>query len=203
LCYGANGGLAWLATKKAANGASWAPSKDWLKKEYRGVMGANDSLSLEAITDGTSHVVSVAEIRSGVIEMDIRGTWAISGAGTSSIWAAGTNNPPCNGPNNNAQGGDTIWGCQAIKTAMGGAAGQMYVDNIDCTAGPCSAASSKSLHDGGVHVLFADGSVHWIGNFIDTTGDTAIAGPVKFSVWDRLLLSTDGRRIQPIDYEVK
>ena len=44
-----------------------------------------------------------------------------------------------------------------------------------------------------MNVCFADGSVHWIGDFIDhSVGNSA----TTMSVWDRLNLSNDG---QPID----
>ena len=51
------------------------------------------------------------------------------------------------------------------------------------------------MHVGGVYTAFADGSVHWISDYINISGNVC-GDPPNFSVWDRLILSADG---QPID----
>jgi prepilin-type processing-associated H-X9-DG protein len=46
------------------------------------------------------------------------------------------------------------------------------------------------MHAGGVHVALVDGSVRWITDFIETSGD--YNNP---SVWDKLNLAADGLTI--------
>ena len=66
---------------------------------------------------------------------------------------------------------------------------------------PCSGVdvaniqqTARSLHPGGVFACLADGSVHWISDFIQAKPSSA----ANLSVWDRLNASADG---QPISAE--
>lgn len=65
--------------------AAWAKQGAWSKSEFRGVMGANAAVSMSEITDGTSHTIAAAEIRSGIFDFDPRGVWALGGAGSSAL----------------------------------------------------------------------------------------------------------------------
>ena len=57
------------------------------------------------------------------------------------------------------------------------------------------------MHDGGVQTLFVDGSVHFIGDYVDIIGGSVGATPPgDFSVWDRLNLSCNGQQIRPDMY---
>ena len=51
-------------------------------------------------------------------------------------------------------------------------------------------AAARSAHSGGIFTCFADGSVHWISNHVETSGSSSYA-----SVWDRLNLSADGQPV--------
>ena len=212
----ANAGLARLP-----EGASWHSSRKWFSNQYRGVMGANDALGIRSIGDGTASTVLVAEVRAGVAPSDLRGTWALGAAGASSLWGHGSYwdrgrvNTACNGPN---AGSDIIWGCNAVRAAVGG--GNMLAQRLmGCSEGPNAAATSRSAHPGGVQCVFADGSVHFIADSIDVFGNPRCSKDNQFfnpgnpnvnshfhashnyfdfqslSVWDRLMLSNDGQGI--------
>jgi prepilin-type N-terminal cleavage/methylation domain-containing protein/prepilin-type processing-associated H-X9-DG protein len=209
--YAANGALGYMTYQIHNSGsqydgcAGWATdgagSLNWPKPRLCGVMGAaakenqaapwqrNASLSLDRIKDGTSNTILVAEIRAGVVEFDLRGTWALGGGCASALWAHGYIGD-CNGPNTSELAGDDVWGCSQIQNAVGGAEVLARM-GMGCYGGNGNnrQATARSMHDGGIHCLFADGSVHWINDFINIYP--------AFSVWDRLMLSRDGETIPP------
>lgn len=118
-----------------------------------GVMSANFSVTVAGITDGASNTVMVDEIRVGTKETDIRGTWAMGQCGASIIAGSGRNDSP--GPNRGSSGYDDVWnGFDDPTNGMGA-----YVLNSQ-------QLTMKSLHPGGVHALFADGSVRFVKNAI-------------------------------------
>ena len=183
--------------------AGWAVdgsgNLNWPKKRLCGVMGAaarqnlaspwgrDASLTLGGITDGSSNTIIVCEIRCGVVDFDLRGTWALSGGCASALWAHGYIGD-CNGPNTSEIWGDDVWGCSDICAAVGGEV-KLAQMGMGCWPGNGNnrQATARSLHPGGILCLLADGSVHWIGDFINISP--------RFSVWDRLMLSRDGMMI--------
>jgi prepilin-type processing-associated H-X9-DG protein len=56
--------------------------------------------------------------------------------------------------------------------------------------------TARSLHTSGANVCFADGSVHFISDFVELGSDSASDNPPNLGVWDKLNLSCDG---QPLD----
>ena len=200
--YGANASLAYMAYT-VESGHSYTPPSGsaqdigdgagaaWNSRFSRGVMGANaQSLRIDDIKDGASNTILVGEIRAGVTSYDCRGIWAMSGACPSSLWCHGYLTDD-NGPNCNMTNGDDVLTCTDIQAGVGGATNLITL-NMSCSPGPWPnwQQSARSMHAGGVNTCFADGSVHWISDFVQTG-----TGPGSLGVWDKLNLSNDGQTI--------
>ena len=187
--YGANMGL---KQPKYLYGSNWSiPSN-------RGVMGPGESLRVTDISDGASNTILLAELRAGVTSRDPRGTWCLGGPGASAIaacgWDEGTNltsrsSGSCKGPNardkNNKSGvGDQIY------STLDYSSDELYELKMPARLTSNTQATTRSMHSGGVYTCFADGSVHWISDTIQTDGAT------NYGVFDCLLSSGDGNAIQ-------
>ncbi|MEO2046899.1 MAG: DUF1559 domain-containing protein [Pirellulales bacterium] len=189
--YGANGALGFMLLDDAGG----PNSRFWLDSRTRGVMGVNVALSLREITDGTSKTLLIGELRSGVSGSDPRGTWALGGHGSSSLWAHGTDNDI--GPNSCRPGGDGIFGCGRIKGSVGGEeallAECMPCDNVAGQGGP------RGMHVGGIIAGFVDGSVHYISDFIDK-GEEWDLDPDTYHTWQRICVSGDEQIVDETEY---
>ena len=195
--YAANGALGFQSDNAhcsdygvpAGSGCAAFNGTGWNTKEIRGVMGANASSTIDEIRDGTSNTIMLLEIRAGVSGNDCRGVWAMSGAGPSACWAHGYIGD-AGGPNAGAIASDDIAGCAEIQAAVGGDA-ELRALGMGCYGGTSSApnrqASPRSMHVGGIFCTFADGSVHWITDYIEVSSTVTYA-----SAWDKLNLSMDG-----------
>jgi len=188
--YAANAALGFMALTQAyppAVGSSWS------SKTLRGVMGANASVGIAQINDGTSNTVLLAEIRAGITAYDVRGTWAMSGC-SSALWNHGSagddNGPNCAYPNS-----DDMMSGAALRNAYTAEALQTEGLPVAYVDYPNWQQTPRSTHAGGVNAALADGSVRWIDDYIDVTGNVNGTPPV-FSLWDRLNASADG---QPVD----
>ena len=90
--------------------------------------------------------------------------------------------------------GDNVINCTQIQNAFGGG----YYGLATATGMGCydmqadTEETARSMHPDGVNVCFADGSIHWISDYIQASPSY----PSALSVWDRLMLSADG---QPVD----
>jgi len=202
--YGANGSLGFHSDSAHCNDYSSGGSgcggsqQGWGDNRIRGVMGANQSISIDEIRDGTSNTFLILELRAGLFPYDCRGVWAMSGAGTSSLWAHGYIGDAY-GPNAIFQSSDDTANCSQVATTLGGGdvdAGRIELirRKMTCYTGTSSCpnrqAASRSAHTGGVFACFCDGSVHWINDNIETSGSISYT-----SIWDRLNLSSDGQPI--------
>jgi len=161
----------------------------WVK--YPGIMGANCSKRLRDITDGTTNTVLLGEIRAGVTDYDTRGIWSL-GMGSSSLWGHGGIHGDCYGPNSPVISADDVFTCNEIVNSVGGH------ESLQAMGMPCSLhdgmswqQTARSMHQDGVYVCMADGSVQWISDFIQVMPST----DANFSIWDRLMLSADGQQV--------
>ncbi len=197
--YAANAGLAYMSFQGQSPppGASWAANGNWYLPEHCGVMGANDALAIPDVDDGASHTILVAEVRAGMTPLDPRGTWALGLAGSSALWGHGSIGINCNGPNAPQPFSDKILQCGQFSLSFGGPTG-IALKGMSCENGQSEGATSRSSHEGGIQAVFVDGSVHFIGDYVDIN-----PGPGPGwdpSVWDRLNLSKDGKLVEPGTY---
>ena len=195
--YGANGALGFQSPSAhcgdygtgGSGCAGGAQSPGWGDGRIRGVMGANAAATLAEIRDGTSSTIMIAEIRAGLTDFDVRGTWAFPGAGASAIWAHGYVGD-CGGPNTSQIAGDDTSGCSDVQAALGGDI-EVQKRGMGCYGGtsshPNRQAAARSMHQGGIFCTFVDGSVHWISDYVETSTNITYA-----SLSDPLNTSRDG-----------
>lgn len=181
----------WARGCYAANGVNGrmnftGEGSDWADLRKRGVMGCNVSLSIGEIKDGTSNVALVGEVRAGFSDKDRRGVWAMGAAGSSGLFWHGFDGDD-NGPNffsPSSPDDDDIEGCNQLPKEL------QKKNRMTCCDGcPSWQATMRSMHEGGVYCVFADGSVHFISNFINTSGEWGTTP----AVWDYLIASGDGQ----------
>jgi len=184
--YGANGALAHLSQSNGPSSDGW--STGW----KRGVMGANASVAIDHIRDGSSNTILVAELRIGLHAVDRRGTWAMGAPGASSVWAHA--NDDGIGPNNCSGATDNILGCSEVIAAVSIEKLQQECMTC-CTTCQGTQGTPRSRHPGGLHVAMADGSAHFISNYIEKSSAWTLSLE-DYRTWERLNASNDN---QPID----
>ena len=163
----------------------------WREPHHRGVMAAQRGAGAKDITDGTSNTMLLSEVRVGLHEADVRGTWALSSAGASGLFWHGWSNATsggANGPNPCGIDPDFIAGCNLLEFTIGSDTLRAQCMGCAGTEGLGRSPARSQHAPGGVLAAFADGSVHWIGNDVDLS-----PGNVCCSVWDRIILSGDGQ----------
>ena len=169
---------------------------------YRGAL-TNEPRPLSQITDGTSNVLMISEVRTRAVEVDQRGAWAVGWVGASLLAADVHSRTELTGPCNAGADRQTSSDVSYIPCLLGGFPANLpnlsindrgQADDMrECTEEaeadtigmPCrpdvnTSASPRSLHPGGVNSTRVDGSVQWLPNEID------------FAVFGRLVCIDDG-----------
>lgn len=197
--YGANIGMLSPAATLSNNLPSGDPNL-W-NPNQRGIMGANEALSIASIRDGTSNTMLILELRVGLVPVDIRGTWALGQCGASSVCGYGNNvQPAIPGPNVCAPGADDQnEGDTVVNLAIG--EDRARRECMFLKSSPNWQSFPRSSHVGGIVVGFADGSVHYIGDYIEsgsaTCGPRDLCNTGHYRTWQRLIVSGDGQAVDP------
>ncbi|MEO1498473.1 MAG: DUF1559 domain-containing protein [Planctomycetota bacterium] len=169
----------------------------------RGVMGAQVSLSISDVTDGTSKTMAVAELRIGLTEQDMRGVWAIGYPGSSSIWGSTENGML--GPNDCSLNGDNITGFKDVLEQLGDEAALRECMHA-WGQGGSEQSTARSLHAGGVMVGFCDGSARFINESIETSADLGYEflngdkGEQDLRTWEQLIAAQDSQILDGSKY---
>ena len=150
-----------------------------------GLFRVNTSLSFRDITDGTSNVLAVGEVRYIPVGTDPLGT--AYGSNRQYIYGHVTTGggPLCsnNGYNNNGLHVHVRWTREKINVPLLGALNPER--------------SFHSLHVGGAQFLLADGSVRFLSENIDHTNTNFVAGPSNlngpYGTYQRLGAINDGQ----------
>ena len=149
--------------------------------------------------DGASNTILLAEIRAGVSAIDSRGVWTL-GIGSSALWADTDISDPVygyvgdGGPNCSQPQADNTMNCSQFTAALG--SGALMEEGMSCWDSDNNQQTARSMHPGGVNTCFADGSIHWISDFIQVSPSSVR----NLSVWDRLMASADGMPIDASSY---
>ena len=144
----------------------------------RGVGGANRVIRMRDVTDGASNTVFVDELRAGVNEQDLRGSWAMPGLGSGT--AAMFNDASV--PNSDQPNSDDMENCAATGQQGNGSNG------MGCFDGPTTGQmTSRSRHPGGVQLLMGDGRVRFINDNADfAKGGQNRCDPRDTGVWQNI-----------------
>ncbi|MGA2253590.1 MAG: DUF1559 domain-containing protein [Thermoguttaceae bacterium] len=195
--YAANGSLAFLSISRGSFDAG-GNTPEWRDPRLRGMMGQGVAVTHSQVTDGLSHTVMLAEMRTGLTPYDTRGVWAMSGACPSSLWATAYFVGDDYGPNCATPAADDMVSCEQLQQAMGGVDAVVEA-GMSCSSGPWPnwQQTARSNHAGGVYCAFGDGGIHLLSDLVNCAPST-ITNP---SVWDMLMASGDGQTVPPDAYE--
>jgi prepilin-type N-terminal cleavage/methylation domain-containing protein len=157
--------------------------------------GGNFVNTIASITDGTTHTIALAELRTGRTAIDRRGVWAMEMVGSNLLGQHGSNFVA--GPNDCNPGGDDLRDNIDIIADAGGESALKpdCMDPFPSTSWNHSVQTiSRSKHVGGVFAAMCDGSVQFISDFVDAghLNPGVSCKPENFGVWQRLNCPEDG-----------
>ncbi len=157
------------------------------------------SLSLAKIVDGTTHTIALAEMCVGLSPRDRRGVWAMGMCGSNFHCRHAANGiNSCSGYDDDLFGSATV----ISDVGDGNLLGRVYASRQQCRRQ--RSINGPQPTSGRRHVAMADGSVHFLTDFIDT-GNMPIGAnitaqqwndPNVFRTWQRLLVSGDAYSIE-------
>ena len=150
---------------------------DGARSRLGGIGGANYVVRIKNVSDGTAQTIAVDELRAGLNEQDLRGSWAMPGLanGSSALFNDAYQPNPCGGNS------DDMENCAA--TGLAGHADQC----MGCFASNGTGQMApRSMHDEGVHVLMVDGSARFVSDSIDSKPTDNGCGTGPHGVWQAL-----------------
>jgi len=161
----------------------------------RGVGGADVACTIAQVTDGTSHTIAIAEIRTGLSPKDRRGVWAMPMVGSNLMSQHGANY--AGGPNDCQPGTDDLRDNTPVinDVGEGNLTSECMMPFRSENGWNISAQMVvRSKHVGGVFAAMCDGSVQFISDFIDIGREEEglRCGEDRFGVWQRLSCPDDG-----------
>lgn len=147
------------------------------RSQLGGIGGANSVARIRDVTDGTSNTVAVDEIRAGVNQQDLRGSWAMPGlsAGTAAMFN------DASAPNNREPFSDDMENC-AVSGQLGNSSQGMGCFDSNSTG----QMAARSVHIGGLHLLMTDGSVRFVSENINFRRTQIGCGPPPRGVWQSI-----------------